>query len=532
MLATACVLAGALLTMAPAGTSATSATGNIPGVPLPADTVSGQLGGPIYDVVYSIDVPAGHVLLVGLTGTSGTDFDLYLFDSTATDIYADPPVGLVASSTGPTSTESISYPTVDGGRFYVDLSSATNVAGTFQLDVQIAADTTPPTVTLSLQGGAPATNDATVTATVVATDVLSGVGEMQLSGDGVTWSAWQPYAPTVPWTFSSGDGPKELWVRVRDLAGNVSAAAHATIFLITIPPVVIARDPDPSSPITSTLPTIRITFSEPIRVSSWTNYGLLLQDASGTLIYGTYGWDPTTNTGSFTPGSTLVAGASYTVSLGSVVDEAGNPLVPIGSWVIRPMVLPVVSLAVSPSLAGIGSTAALTGRVSIGVGTPVTIERSVGGGEWAPFVVVFPSPAGSFTTGAQIDANTAFRAALPATATSAAAVSPGVRILVRRRVSLAGVRVSATRQIAAGTRVALTAVVSPAGPSVRVTLSIYRYVEGRGYVLRAWATRATIGGRCTFAWRPGLGSYDVRLTTASSPLFTNGISPEYRWAVF
>src|SRR5450759_4682062 len=72
---------------------------DIPGTALPGTVTSGILGGAIYDVVYRVTVPAGHVLLVSMTGDPGTDFDLYLFDSSATSIYAKPPVGLVAKST-------------------------------------------------------------------------------------------------------------------------------------------------------------------------------------------------------------------------------------------------------------------------------------------------------------------------------------------------------------------------------------------------------------------------------------------------
>ncbi len=530
-LAAAWVLGGALLLVAPARTSAVSATGNIPGVPLPAPQVSGQLGGPIYDVVYSVDVPAARVLLVSLSGTPGTDFDLYLFDATATDIYAEPPVGLVDRSTGPTSTESLTYPTIGGGRFYVDVSSATNAEGMFQLSVQVATDTTPPHVTLSLDGGAPATNATAVTATVVATDDLSGVVDMQLSGDGANWSSWQPYTPTVPWIFPAGDGPKSLWVRVRDGAGNLSSLAKATIELITTAPVVVVREPDPASPVTGTLPTIRVTFSEPIRVSSWLNSGLLLQDFSGTVLYGTYGWDAATNTGSFTPASPLVAGAAYSVSLGSVVDEAGNPLVPIGTWVIRPMIVPVVTMSLSPRLTSVGSTVAVSGRVEGGLGAPVVIERALAGGPWVQFVTVFPTQDGSFTTGAAINANSSFRAAVAATSTSTEATSVPVRVLARRGVALIGIKPSVSHGVAAYARLSLTAKVTPSDPAVSVTLSIDRYTVGRGYVPQVALTRSTVGGRYTFSWRPAPGSYRVIVTTAPSLAYANGLSPTYRWVV-
>ena len=63
--------------------------------------MTGQLGGPIYDHVYSIDIPAQRILLISLFGDSGTDFDLYLFNSTATTVYSTQ--GQVATSKGPTS---------------------------------------------------------------------------------------------------------------------------------------------------------------------------------------------------------------------------------------------------------------------------------------------------------------------------------------------------------------------------------------------------------------------------------------------
>ena len=77
------------------------------------------IGGPIFDVVYRLDVPAGHVIVAGLGGTTGTDFDLFLFDASATSVGSN--VGLVAQSTGPASSEQISFPTRTGGTFYLDL---------------------------------------------------------------------------------------------------------------------------------------------------------------------------------------------------------------------------------------------------------------------------------------------------------------------------------------------------------------------------------------------------------------------------
>ena len=161
---------------------------DIPGVPLPGPVVTGRLGGPIYDVVYRITVAPGTVILASLTGTGGTDFDLYLFDASATTVLSDG--GLVAKSVGPASTESISAPSRLGGTYYLDLNGASDVEGDYRLTVQTVPDPTPPTVSMVLASGRPATNQLAVPVSLSAADDLSGVTDMALSADGATWTGW------------------------------------------------------------------------------------------------------------------------------------------------------------------------------------------------------------------------------------------------------------------------------------------------------------------------------------------------------
>jgi hypothetical protein len=134
----AAVLALAILPFGSPVARAADPTSDIPGVPLPGTVTSGLLGGPIYDVVYRLDVAPGSVILARVTGSSGTDFDLYLFEGSATTVVTNQ--GVIARSTGPTSTESILYATPIGGRFYVDLNSATAAVGTYTLVVRAIPD--------------------------------------------------------------------------------------------------------------------------------------------------------------------------------------------------------------------------------------------------------------------------------------------------------------------------------------------------------------------------------------------------------
>ena len=362
----AAVLVGTLLGPAMASGKVSAAdTSNIPGVPLPGPSVSGELGGSIYDIVYRVSVPAGSVLLASMTGDPGTDFDLYVFDSTATDVYASPPVGLAGKSTGPTSTESVSHPSASGGTYYIDLAGFSRTLGRYQLTVRIAPDTTSPAAVLILGGGAPATNDPVIAATTLATDDLSGVNSMQLSLDGLNWTAWAPYSAVVLWTFAPPDGVKDFYVRVRDRAGNVSLAARDQIALDTVAPSIASVSPAEGSQVSGLRPTFAVSFSEPILASSWLGDGLVVRDKFGTPIYGALAYDQPTKTGLFVPASDLAPGQPYSVEIGPVTDVAGNSLPAVTPWIVVPLVPTNTTLHASARLVGRGASVTLDGRLEI-----------------------------------------------------------------------------------------------------------------------------------------------------------------------
>ena len=521
----------ALLLGTSSGVARAADDSDIPGVPLPGYVATGQLGGPIYDHVYSIDIPAQRILLVSLIGDPGTDFDLYLFNSTATTVYSTQ--GQVATSKGPTSSESIAYTVVGADRFYIDLNGATDVQGGFRLTVQVLQDSTPPRVTLVLGGGAPATTSPAVSATVVATDDLSGIDAMQFSTDGTNWLPWQVFAPTVLWSFPNADGPLRLWARVRDRAGNVSGIAGASIILDTVPPTVAQVDPPASGATAGLQPEFRVIFSEPILPSSWTTSGLILQDPTDVVVYGAYAVDASGTMGTFRPASPLSAGATYRVSLGSIVDPAGNPVAPIGSWTVRALALPTLSLTASASVVSAGTKVQFTGSVDGRAGGPLLLEQSVGGGPWEGTASILASTATFVGPALPVSANTSFRLHYIGNEVSADAFSSVVRVLVRRAVSLAGVSSSVTYVSTVGRTRTLVAALGPTSPQVAVTLKIYRYDSSRRlYVLRSTIQRTSVSGKATFAWRPTVsGRYRLRLTTPPTTLYANGISASYRWDV-
>lgn len=99
-------------------------------------------------------------------------------------------------------------------------------------------DTVPPAGSIAIDGNAAWTNSPSAALTLTCTDAGSGCSMARFSDDNATWLAWEAYLPTRAWTLTGGDGTKTVYVQLRDVAGNVSAAYSDTIVLDATPPVL------------------------------------------------------------------------------------------------------------------------------------------------------------------------------------------------------------------------------------------------------------------------------------------------------
>ena len=91
-------------------------------------------------------------------------------------------------------------------------------------------DTTPPTGTITVNGGAGTTTSPTVTLTLSCSDP-TGCSQMQFSNDNVNYTAPEAYGATKAWTLAPWDGNETVYVRIRDAAGNWSSVYSHTIVL-------------------------------------------------------------------------------------------------------------------------------------------------------------------------------------------------------------------------------------------------------------------------------------------------------------
>lgn len=501
---------------------------DIPGIALPGTVVSGQLGGPIYDVVYRVQVPAGYVVVAGLSGSTGTDFDLYLFDSSATTIQGA--TGLLTKSIGAASSEAVSWPTRIGGTFYLDLNGASDVQGTYTLSVQVVPDSTPPSAVLLVAGGATRVSSPQVTLNLAGFDDLSGVPEMSLSYDGSSYLQPVPFVSQIEWTLSAGDGPKTIWVRVVNGVGLLSPPVSATVVLDTIGPTASVVTPADGSTVTTARPVISVQFNEPIVESSWKNLGLMVQAAQDGIVPGSYLWYPSIRTGTFTPSTDLVPGFIYFLTVADVRDLAGNR-VSAPTWTLRYLRPASVTIAASPSIVVAGSSVTISGAVTLPAGETLQLETREGAAPAYTPVGPIASSGGHYTTGLTPAMNTYYRVGYPGSPTTIAA-SAEVRVLVRRAVAVLGTGSSTVRTAKAGRPVTISAQVTPAGVA-SVSFRLYRYNTSRGLYVYAGSFGRSTGadGKASLAWTPSAGRWYWRVSVPSTPEFANNLSSTYRYTV-
>lgn len=135
---------------------------------------------------------------------------------------------------------------IEGKTYYVAVRSkngaGTDSATAYSDGITVNTDVSPPTGSVTINGGAGATNNPQVTLTLSAADNSGTVSSMCFANDGATWTC-QAYAPSAPWTLTSGDGLKTVSAKFSDAAGNWSAPVSDSIVLDTTAPAIAITSP-------------------------------------------------------------------------------------------------------------------------------------------------------------------------------------------------------------------------------------------------------------------------------------------------
>ncbi|MBI2841865.1 MAG: S8 family serine peptidase [Armatimonadetes bacterium] len=98
-----------------------------------------------------------------------------------------------------------------------------------EVQTAVNVDSTGPTGSIVINGGAAYTTSTTVTLSLSASDP-AGVESMRIRSDTGVWGAWQDYQTSISYTFSSStEGTKTLSVEFRDVLGNIGSTYSDSI---------------------------------------------------------------------------------------------------------------------------------------------------------------------------------------------------------------------------------------------------------------------------------------------------------------
>ena len=204
--------------------------------------------------------------------------------------------------------------------------------------------TTTAGVTVQVNNPADATAPAVTTVTsqtgnyLAGTTILSafasdniGVVGVQYILNGVNLGVEDTTAPfQMAWnTTTVADGSYNLVAVVRDAAGNTTTSAAVSVTVDNTQPTVTAKSPIAGASGVSPASNVSVTFSESIQPGLMS---LALTDANGNAVSAGLQYDDATRTAMLNPHQDLALGATYTATLASARDLAGNVLAAPVTW--------------------------------------------------------------------------------------------------------------------------------------------------------------------------------------------------------
>ncbi|MBM4250107.1 MAG: hypothetical protein FJ149_11935, partial [Euryarchaeota archaeon] len=122
----------------------------------------------------------------------------------------------------------------DGTTYHIKLRAKDRAGnlGAFVTGGGVTVDLQPPAGTLTIEGGAAATQRQAVMLGLSSDS--ADIVEMRLgAGADLSGAAWEPFARSRSWTLEGTDGPKTVHAQLRDRAGHESAVFSASITLDT-----------------------------------------------------------------------------------------------------------------------------------------------------------------------------------------------------------------------------------------------------------------------------------------------------------
>jgi flagellar hook assembly protein FlgD len=324
----------------------------------PVVTITSPAPNGIFNAAVALSVTA-------VDNASGVDKVEYQMDSGLWGLLAtaDPAQGRYATTWNPLPADNGSH-TINFRA--TDKAGNTSAPVSVTFTVQSQADITPPTGSIEINSGAAYTNNPAATLTLGCTDTGSGCAQMQFSSDNVTWSTPEAYGTAKPWQLTTGDGPKTVYVKYIDAAGNVSTAYSAVITLDTTPPVLTL----------SALPNNAYTNNNTLNIAGTATDNIALAGVTINTAEITLNAD-----GTFSQAVKLMAGPNAVTTIAS--DMAGNTTTDTRT-IILDQTAPVVTITY-PHDNSVTNKADLT--ITGMVDKPATVSIKVNNGTATPAIM-------------------------------------------------------------------------------------------------------------------------------------------------
>jgi len=179
---------------------------------------------------------------------------------------------------------------------------------------------------ITINYGATFSTVTSVTLILFSNDLPSSLVRMRFSNNNITFTEWEPYAPSKEWILAEGDGVKTVYAQFMDDMGSVSSY-YDTITLDSAPPTITVGSP-PNASVVNSFP-LTIVWTGQDATSGVRNYEIKMDNASWLDVH----TNTTMRFENLTQGDHIVyvkamdnAGLSGQASISFKVDITGSSL--------------------------------------------------------------------------------------------------------------------------------------------------------------------------------------------------------------
>jgi hypothetical protein len=475
---------------------------------LPGLRVTSEVGGAVVDHVWTLDLPEGKVALFRLTGETGAELGLYVFNSFAQSVYSSSPI---ATSARPGAVQDVTV-VLPAGRYFVNVNGRnTDRTYRFTLTTALYSDFTPPIIAARFAGGRNRFATPYVDIDPRAFDALSGVTHLRYGVGDSDWSSWLPYSgglQRVP--VPSEEGTYQIRIQARNGVELLSEIDRLEATIDRTSPL-FSEIADVSRQLTyTTTPSLIYLFNEPMDPLSFAN-SIFLRNIYEPAIPTSCTYDNLRWTVRCVPATQLAFGQIYLVDFQGARDVAGNPVVNTKPQTLSVLRKTTILIEAESDVIRLGDSVAIRVTVAgIKAETNLALEsRSTSANEWTAVAEMRVNKFGRAVRFVSPDSSKEYRVRFPGLLDLAPSASKTVSIGVAPVLRLERPRADAIIQ-SVGTNLKVTGLVSSTQTNVKMVVLRCNPAFGTCSVFTKIAVSPNQLGQIEAQWKTERGFWKLR----------------------